>query len=153
MDGLRKGDTVTCTVIAITDGGLEVKVSGSLNGFIRRSDLSRERSEQRPDRFAVDDRFDAQVTNIDKRDRKLSLSIKAHEMAEEKKAMADYGSSDSGASLGDILGAALNRARDDGAEPEGAEKTGGENGDVPSSAEENQEELVSTSADGGEKAE
>ena len=153
MDGLRKGDTVTCTVIAITDGGLEVKVSGSLNGFIRRSDLSRERSEQRPDRFAVDDRVDAQVTNIDKRDRKLGLSIKAHEMAEEKKAMADYGSSDSGASLGDILGAALNRARDDGAEPEGAEKTGGENGDVPSSAEENQEELVSTSADGGEKAE
>ncbi|MAM67559.1 MAG: hypothetical protein CMM12_02255 [Rhodospirillaceae bacterium] len=75
--------------------------------------MSRERSEQRPDRFAVGDRIDAQVVNIDKRDRKLSLSIKAHETAEEKRAMADYGSSDSGASLGDILGAALDRARED----------------------------------------
>ena len=105
---------MTCTVTAITDGGLEVTVSGSLPGFIRRADLSRERSEQRPDRFAVGDRVDARVTNIDKRDRKLSLSIKAHEMAEEKQAMADFGSSDSGASLGDILGAALSRAREEG---------------------------------------
>ena len=100
------GDTVTCTVTAVTDGGLEVTVSGSLPGFIRRADLSRERIEQRPDRYAVGDRVDARVNNIDKRDRKLSLSIKAHEMAEEKQAMADFGSSDSGASLGDILGAA-----------------------------------------------
>ena len=114
MDGISKGDTVTCTVTAVTDGGLEVTVGGNLPGFIRRADLSRERSEQRPDRFAVGDRLDARVTNIDKRDRKLSLSVKAHEMAEEKQAMADYGSSDSGASLGDILGAALNRARDEG---------------------------------------
>ncbi|MEE2721841.1 MAG: 30S ribosomal protein S1 [Pseudomonadota bacterium] len=113
MEGIHKGETVTCTVSAITDGGLEVTVSGSLQGFIRRAELSRERSEQRPDRFAVGDRIDAQVVNIDKRDRKLSLSIKAHETAEEKKAMADYGSSDSGASLGDILGAALDRARED----------------------------------------
>jgi small subunit ribosomal protein S1 len=113
MEGIRKGETVTCTVSAVTDGGLEVMVSGSLQGFIRRAELSRERSEQRPDRFAVGDRIDAQVVNIDKRDRKLSLSIKAHETAEEKRAMADYGSSDSGASLGDILGAALDRARED----------------------------------------
>lgn len=113
MDSIKKGDTVTCTVSGVTDGGLEVTVSGALSGFIRRADLSRERSEQRPDRFAVGDRVDARVTNIDRKDRKLSLSIKAHEMAEEKQAMADYGSSDSGASLGDILGAALNRARDD----------------------------------------
>ena len=90
-------------------------MSGSLPGFIRRADLSRERSEQRPDRYAVGDRVDARVTNVDKRDRKLSLSVKAHEMAEEKQAMADFGSSDSGASLGDILGAALNKAREEGA--------------------------------------
>ncbi|MGB0630328.1 MAG: 30S ribosomal protein S1 [Alphaproteobacteria bacterium] len=114
IDGIKKGDTVTCTVTAVTDGGLEVTVSGSLPGFIRRADLSRERSEQRPDRYAVGDRVDARVNNIDKRDRKLSLSIKAHEMAEEKQAMADFGSSDSGASLGDILGAALSKAREEG---------------------------------------
>ena len=116
IEGVTKGDTVTCTVTAITDGGLEVSVSGSLPGFIRRADLSRERSEQRPDRYAVGDRVDARVTNIDKRDRKLSLSVKAHEMAEEKQAMANFGSSDSGASLGDILGAALNKARGEGEE-------------------------------------
>jgi small subunit ribosomal protein S1 len=98
----------------VTEGGLEVSVSGGLPGFIRRGDLSRERSEQRPDRYAVGDRIDARVTNIDKKDRKLSLSVKAHEMAEEKQAMQEYGSSDSGASLGDILGAALTRAREEG---------------------------------------
>jgi small subunit ribosomal protein S1 len=116
MDSISKGSTVTCTVTAITDGGLEVSVSGGLPGFIRRGDLSRERSEQRPDRYAVGDRIDARVTNIDKKDRKLSLSVKAHEVAEEKQAMAEYGSSDSGASLGDILGAALTRAREEGEE-------------------------------------
>jgi small subunit ribosomal protein S1 len=120
MDGITKGDTVTCTVTAINDGGLEVSVSGGLPGFIRRADLSRERSEQRPDRYAVGDRVDARVTNIDKRDRKLSLSVKAHEMAEEKQAMAEYGSSNSGASLGDILGAALTKAREEGDDGEGA---------------------------------
>ena len=116
IEGISKGDTVTCTVTAITDGGLEVTVSGSLPGFIRRADLSRERSEQRPDRFAVGDRVDARVISVDKRERKLVLSVKAHEMAEEKQAMVDFGSSDSGASLGDILGAALNKAREEGAE-------------------------------------
>ena len=121
MDGITKGSTVTCTVTAVTDGGLEVSISGGLPGFIRRGDLSRERSEQRPDRYAVGDRIDARVTNIDKKDRKLSLSVKAHEMAEEKQAMAEYGSSDSGASLGDILGAALTRAREEGEDaPEAA---------------------------------
>jgi small subunit ribosomal protein S1 len=78
-------------------------------GFIRKSDLSRDRSEQRPDRFAVGEKVDAKVTAVDKATRKLSLSIKAREVEEEKKAMAEYGSSDSGASLGDILGAALKR--------------------------------------------
>jgi len=118
---LKKGDTVTCTVTAVTDGGLEVTVSGDVPGFIRRSDLSRERSEQRSDRFAEGDRVDALITNIDRRDRKLSLSIKQHEIVEERKAMADYGSSDSGASLGDILGAAIRKA-------EGDDDTGGDAG-------------------------
>ena len=113
--GLKKGEAVTCTVAKILETGIEVTVSGSVQGFIRRSDLSRERSEQRPDRFAVGDRVDAVITNIDRRDHKLTLSIKAHEFKEEKQAMAEYGSSDSGASLGDILGAAMRRAEDDDA--------------------------------------
>jgi small subunit ribosomal protein S1 len=82
-----------------------------MTGFIRKADLSRERSEQRPDRFAVGEKVDAKITAIDAKTRKLSLSIKAREMDEEKQAMADYGSSDSGASLGDILGAALSKAQ------------------------------------------
>ncbi len=104
---LKKGATVTCTVAQVLDNGIEVTVSGGLTGFIRRADLSRERSEQKPDRFAPGDRVDARVTSIARKDHKLTLSIKAHEVAEEKQAMAEYGSSDSGASLGDILGAVI----------------------------------------------
>ncbi len=100
---------MTCTVSAITDGGIEVTVADGMPGFIRKSDLSRDRSEQRPDRFAVGEKVDAKVTAVDKTTRKVTLSIKAREVEEEKKAMAEYGSSDSGASLGDILGAALKR--------------------------------------------
>jgi small subunit ribosomal protein S1 len=107
---LKKGDVVTCTVTAVTDGGIEVSVQDGAKGFIRRSELARDRSDQRTDRFAVGDRVDARITNIDRKDRRLTLSIKAHEMAEEKQAMAEYGSSDSGASLGEILGAAISRA-------------------------------------------
>ena len=124
IEGIKKGETITCTVSAITEGGLEVTVSGALKSFIRRADLSRERSEQRPDRYAVWDRIDARVTNVVKRDRKISLSVKAHEMAEEIQAMEDYGSSDSGASLGDILGAALSRAREDEDAPDELTKLG-----------------------------
>jgi len=113
---VKKGEVVTCTVSAITDGGLEITISNGLQGFIRRADLSRERSEQRPDRFAVGDRVDAQITNIDKREHKLTLSVKAQEISEEKEAMAHYGSSDSGASLGDILGAAIRKAGEDDSE-------------------------------------
>ena len=83
----------------------------SIPGFIRKSELSRDRSEQRPDRYAIGDKLDAKITNIDKASRRVVLSVKARELDEEKKAMADFGSSDSGASLGDILGAALNRAQ------------------------------------------
>ena len=114
LKGIKKGDAVTCTVSALADSGLEVTVAGVVSGFIRRSDLSRDRGEQRPDRFAVGDRVDARVSNVDRKERKLTLSVKAHEMAEEKQAMENYGSSDSGASLGDILGAALERARGTG---------------------------------------
>ncbi len=103
----RKGETVTCVVTSVSDNGLDVSVGDTMTGFIRRADLSRERAEQRADRFAVGEKVDATVTNVDKKTRKLTLSIKARETAEEKQAMADYGSSDSGASLGDILGAAL----------------------------------------------
>ena len=107
MSNVTRGVVVTCTVSEITTGGIEVTISDGVKGFIRKSDLSRDRSEQRPDRFAVGEKVDAKVTSIDKSTRKISLSIKAREVEEEKKAMADYGSSDAGASLGDILGAAL----------------------------------------------
>jgi small subunit ribosomal protein S1 len=107
LSNIKKGDIVTCTITKSTDGGLEVSVGDNLQGFIRRSDLSRDRDEQRPERFAEGEKVDAQVTMVDGKARKLSLSIKAREMTEEKQAMASFGSSDSGASLGDILGAAL----------------------------------------------
>jgi small subunit ribosomal protein S1 len=107
LSNMKKGDIVTCSITAVTDGGLEVEVGDGVSGFIRRSDLSRDRGEQRPDRFAVGEKVDAQITMVDASARKLNLSIKAREMAEEKQAMVEFGSSDSGASLGDILGAAL----------------------------------------------
>ena len=111
---IRKNAVVTCEVIEIKDGGLEVKIADSdLTAFIRRADLSRDRAEQRPERFAVGDKFDARITQFDKKTRRVSASIKALEIAEEKEAVAQYGSSDSGASLGDILGAALKKAGDD----------------------------------------
>jgi small subunit ribosomal protein S1 len=109
--GMKKGDVVTTTVTAITEGGIEVAVADGFSGFIRKSDLSRERSEQRPDRFAVGEKVDAKVTQVDRGGRRISLSIKAKEVEEEKQAMQEFGSSDSGASLGDILGAALRRAQ------------------------------------------
>ena len=114
LGDLQRGNTVTCEVTAVTDGGLEVGVGDAdVSAFIRRSDLSRDREDQRPERFNVGDKLDAMVTNIDQRARRIGLSIKALEIAEEKQAVEQYGSSDSGASLGDILGAALNRDDDD----------------------------------------
>ena len=106
-DAYRKGEVVTCNVSAVTDNGIDVTIGENMTGFIRRTDLSRDRAEQRADRYAVGEKVDAIVTSVDKKTRKLSLSIKARESAEEKQAMAEFGSSDSGASLGDILGAAL----------------------------------------------
>ncbi len=109
LGGVAKGATVTCTVTAISDKGIEVSVNEKLSGFIKKGDLSRERSEQRPDRFAVGEKVDAKVLKVDRSGRKLELSIKQREIDEDKQAMAEYGSSDSGASLGDILGAALQK--------------------------------------------
>ena len=105
---LKRGQIVTVTIINLQDSGVEVEFNG-VNSFIRRSDLSRDRAEQRSDKFVVGDKVDARITNIDKSGRKVNFSIKAKEIAEEKEAVQQYGSSDSGASLGDILGAALNK--------------------------------------------
>ena len=113
MSNFTRGTVITCTVSEVTTGGIEVAIAEGVKGFIRKSDLSRDRSEQRPDRFAVGEKIDAKVTSIDKSSRKISLSIKAREVAEEKQAMADYGSSDAGASLGDILGAALRSKKEE----------------------------------------
>ena len=105
---LRKNAVVTCEVTAVSDNGLDVKlVDHDATSFVRRADLSRDRDEQRPERFSVGQRVDARVTQYIKKDNKVSVSIKALEIAEEKAAVAEFGSSDSGASLGDILGAAL----------------------------------------------
>ncbi|MGB9151635.1 MAG: 30S ribosomal protein S1 [Alphaproteobacteria bacterium] len=110
----KKGDVVTCTVSAVQENGIEVTLgdaAGGFTGFIKRGDLARDRSEQRADRFAVGEKVDAKITSIEKGSRKVGLSIKAREVEEEKKAMDEYGSSDSGASLGDILGAAIKKAQ------------------------------------------
>jgi small subunit ribosomal protein S1 len=136
LGDIRKGAIVTCEVTAVKDNGIEVSVGDSgMTAFIRRSDLSRDRSEQRPERFATGDKVDARITQIDKSSRRVSLSIKALEIAEEKEAVAQYGSTDSGASLGDILGAALTRAQedaagDDGADTEGADADGADANDA-----------------------
>ncbi|SCZ67561.1 30S ribosomal protein S1 [Epibacterium ulvae] len=107
VGGVKRGSIVTVNVTAIEEGGIEVEYEG-MKSFIRRSDLSRDRADQRPERFNVGDKVDVRVTNVDSKTRRLGLSIKAREIAEEKEAVEQYGSSDSGASLGDILGAALN---------------------------------------------
>lgn len=108
---IKKGDIVTVTITAVDDKGVEVVSIDGVPGYIKRSDLSRDRDCQRSDRFAVGEKVDAKILTIEKNSRKLSLSVKALELDEEKKALKEYGSSDSGASLGDILGAAMNKAK------------------------------------------
>ncbi|MDF1587247.1 30S ribosomal protein S1 [Marinimicrococcus flavescens] len=107
VSGLKRGDRVTCVIKEITPGGIEVETATGATGFIRKAELARDRDAQRPERFAAGEKLDAKVINLDATNRRLSLSIKALEIEDEKQAMADYGSTDSGASLGDILGAAL----------------------------------------------
>jgi small subunit ribosomal protein S1 len=112
---LKKGAIVTCEVVEVKENGIEVKISGTdLTAFIRRAELARDRADQRPERYAPGEKVDARVTLFDRRARKVQVSIKALEVAEEKEAIAQYGSADSGASLGDILGAALRRANTPG---------------------------------------
>ena len=118
----KKGAVVTCEVLEVKEGGIEVKIVGTeLTAFIKRADLARERGDQRPERFAVGQKVDARVTQFDRKTRKVGVSIKALEVAEEKEAIAQYGTADSGASLGDILGAAL-KQRDKTDETEKAEE-------------------------------
>jgi small subunit ribosomal protein S1 len=119
---LKKNSVVTCEVTEVKEAGIEVKIVGTeLTAFIKRADLARERGEQRPERFAVGQKVDARVTTFDRKTRKVSVSIKALEVAEEKEAIAQYGTADSGASLGDILGAALKQRAGDGDDAEKAE--------------------------------
>jgi small subunit ribosomal protein S1 len=111
---IKKNSVVTCEVTEVKDSGLDVKIVGTdLMAFIKRSDLARDREEQRPERFAVGQKVDARVTQFDRRAHKVAVSIKALEVAEEKEAIAQYGSSDSGATLGDILGTALKQRKED----------------------------------------
>ena len=109
LDRVHKGQIVTCVVTAVQNNGIEVKVDDVLSGFIRRAELARDKSDQRPDRFAVGEKVDAKIVAVDRAARKLSLTIKGKEVEEDKQAIAEYGTSDSGASLGDILGAAIRR--------------------------------------------
>lgn len=119
LEGISKGAVVTCTVTHILAASIKVSVNENVEGSIKKVDLSRERSEQRPDRFAVGEKVDAKVISLDKKTRKLGLSIKAREIDEDKQAMKEFGSTESGASLGDILGAALQE--NEGAPAEKAE--------------------------------
>ena len=121
----KRGKAVTCTVTALHDQGVDVEMLDGLAGFVRRGDLARDRNEQRPDRFAVGDKFDAKLMQIDRGGRRITLSIKALEVEEEKQAVEEYGSTDSGASLGDILGAAISRKQKEevNASPPAAEAT------------------------------
>jgi len=112
----KRGKQVTCTVTAVHEHGLAVELFDGLPGYLRRSDLARERGEQRPDRFAVGDKLDAKLVQVDRNGRRIMLSVKALEVEEEKQAMQEYGSADSGASLGDILGAAISRKNQEQAE-------------------------------------
>ncbi len=143
---LKKGAIVTGTVHKVVDNGIEVQVGGEEGaiGFIRKVELSRDRSEQRSDRFAVGEKVDAKITSIDKKTRKIALSIKQREIEEEKQAMASYGSSDSGASLGDILGAAISKAAQ---EKEAKESRGA------GSEDEDEEEPDPTAAEAAPEAE
>ena len=118
MEGVKKGQNFKVTVTEVTDNGLEVQITDGVTGFIRRAELARDRAEQRADRFKVGEELDAKVTQIEAKSRRISLSIKALEAEEEQQAMAEFGNSDGSASLGDILGDALSKAR------EAAEKNG-----------------------------
>ena len=156
---VRRGSVVTCTVSEVTSGGIEVQFGDPpMTAFVRRSDLSRDRSEQRPERFSVGDKIDAKVTQIDKAARRVSVSIKALEISEEQEAVKQYGSADSGASLGDILGAALGKAdsgeeaADDAPAPK-AKKASSKTTETADEAETKSDEVEAKAPEADEKAE
>src|SRR2546425_810656 len=131
---LKKGAVVTCEVTEVKEGGIDVKIVGTdLTTFIKRSELARDRGEQRPERFSVGQKVDARVTQFDRRTHKVQVSIKALEVAEEKEAIAQYGSTDSGATLGDILGTALRRATEKPAEKKSDQQDSGQKRPTPES--------------------
>ena len=111
--GIKKGDRVTCTVKEVNAGGIEVETTSGATGFIRKAELARDRDEQRPERYAPGEKIDAKVMTVDAVSRRLGLSVKALQIEDEKQAMAEYGSSDSGASLGEILGAAFRQKQEE----------------------------------------
>jgi small subunit ribosomal protein S1 len=112
LNSLQKGEDVTCTVVAVKKEGVDVELKGGFKTFIKKVDLSKHKSEQRPERFGVGDKIDARIVSVDHATGKLQLSVKLLEVEEEKRAIAEYGSKDSGASLGEILGMALNKDRE-----------------------------------------
>ena len=131
--GRARSSLARCSTVK--DGGIDVKIAGTdFTAFIKRTELARDRAEQRTERFAVGEKVDARVTVFDRRARKVSVSIKALEVAEEKEAIAQYGSADSGASLGDILGAAL-KAREDGEPKKKKAAEAGESAEAAETAE------------------
>ena len=111
--GIKKGDRVTCTVKEVNAGGIEVETTSGATGFIRKAELARDRDEQRPERYAPGEKIDARVMTVDGMSRRLGLSVKALQIEDEKQAMAEFGSSDSGASLGEILGAAFRQKQEE----------------------------------------
>jgi small subunit ribosomal protein S1 len=131
---VRKGQVVTCTVTEVQDNAIEVRVGDEdgPTGTIRKAELARDRSEQRPDRYAPGEKVDAKVTSVDKKNRRITLSIKQREIDEEKEAMAEYGSADTGASLGEILGPAMRSAVKEAASEDEA-KSGSKSGAKKSS--------------------
>ncbi|MEE8172430.1 MAG: S1 RNA-binding domain-containing protein, partial [Alphaproteobacteria bacterium] len=153
----KRGQAVTCTVTALHDHGIDVAVLDGLSGFVRRSDLARDRNEQRPDRFAVGDKFDAKLMQIDRGGRRITLSIKALEVEEEKQAVEEYGSTDSGASLGDILGAAISRKQEEAASasqsPDEGTTVGAEDGADSEAAESDAAAAPEPDAEGEAEAE
>ena len=150
----KRGQAVTCTVTALHDQGVDVELLDGLTGFVRRSDLARDRNEQRPDRFAVGDKFDAKLMQIDRGGRRITLSIKALEAEEEKQAVEEYGSTDSGASLGDILGAAISRKQKQAAgtsQPADADDADTAEAEAPIKADEATEEATVVEAEATEE--
>jgi len=125
VEGLQKGNVVTCTVHEVHENGIDVKVRGNESAIatIRKSELGRERGEQRPDRFAPGEKVDAKITQIDRKNRRISASVKQRELEEEKEVMAEYGSAETGASLGDILGTKLRDAMQGGEDEDDKDKS------------------------------